>query len=121
MRFTASLAHAYRGLKEVITTEKNFQIELVFGLLALGGAWFFPLEAPERMTIILVVSFVLVLELLNSAIERLVDWHIPKLDALARMIKDIMAAAVLLASIFALAIGIFIFYPYIFQILATRF
>ena len=113
MRFFTSLKHAYRGLKEVVTTEKNFQIELIIGLLALFGAWAFPLELTERVVIILVVLFVLVLELLNSAIERLVDWHIPKLDALARMIKDIMAAAVLLASIFALGIGIFIFYPYL--------
>lgn len=113
MCFFASFKHAYRGLKEVIKFERNFRWELAMGVAAVILAWIFPLTNLERAVIILVVSFVLVLELLNSAIERVVDGFTSKLNALARMIKDIMAAAVLLASIFALGIGILIFYPYL--------
>ena len=60
---------------------------------------------------------VLVLELLNSSIERLVDLAKPRLHEEAGTIKDLMAGAVLLASMVAVIVGILIFWPYPFQAL----
>jgi diacylglycerol kinase len=54
---------------------------------------------------------VLVLELINSSMERLVDLVKPQLHESARDIKDLMAAAVLMASFFAVLIGLMIFLP----------
>lgn len=113
MWFKKSFKYASQGFREVIKLEKNFQIELAIGATVLVAAWLLPLPNFERALVLLVVGFVLVLELINSALERVVDGFYPKLEPLARVIKDIMAAAVLLGSVFALAIGIVIFYPYL--------
>jgi len=72
-----------------------------------------PLHSIERAILVLAIMFVLGLELVNSQIERALDTaqfdHNPKI----KDIKDLSAGAVLLASIGALVIGLFIFIPYL--------
>lgn len=72
-----------------------------------------PLSTLERVILLLAIASVLVLELLNSMIERLVDLVKPRLHGYVRDIKDLMAAAVLVASLFALAVGSIIFFPHV--------
>ena len=59
------------------------------------------------------IFFVLVMELFNTILERVVDILKPRVHPYAQLIKDIMAATVLIASIGAIVVGITIFYPYI--------
>lgn len=70
------------------------------------------LSVGERVVVLFVAMFVLVLELINSSVERLVDLLKPRLHEYAGDIKDLMAGAVLLASLFALLIGAVIFAPH---------
>jgi len=61
----------------------------------------------------LIIFAVLVLELINSTVERIMDFLGPDQDEKVRIIKDLMAAIVLLAGLAAIIVGIIIFYPYI--------
>jgi diacylglycerol kinase len=70
-----------------------------------------PLDLWERAILLLVTMFVLVLELLNSSLERLVDLAKPRLHEYAGDIKDLMAGSVLLAAMFALVLGLLILGP----------
>lgn len=74
----------------------------------------FPLRTLERIALSLVIAFVLVLELINTIIEKIVDILKPRIHHYVEIIKDMMAAAVLIASIGALVVGLLIFWPYLF-------
>ncbi len=71
-----------------------------------------PVSRKEAVVLLFSIVIVLVLEVLNTIIEHLVDMLQPRLHTYVRSIKDMMAAAVLLASIGAFFIGILIFLPY---------
>ena len=120
MRWLKSARHAIRGFSEVFKTERNFRLEVLAGLLAGILSFVFPLSAAEKAFIILVIASVLMLELLNSAMERIVDTLKPRIDVLAGTVKDILAAAVFLMSVVSVIVGVVIFYPYIREFLATR-
>jgi diacylglycerol kinase len=77
-----------------------------------------PLSSTERLVLLLVTGLILVLELLNTTVERLVDLLKPRLSAYVRDVKDMMAATVLVASLFALLVGMMILFPHLTLLLA---
>jgi diacylglycerol kinase len=77
----------------------------------LGLGIYFRVSKSEAVALILVASSVLVLELINSTLERVVDYMKPRLHHYVEVVKDMMAGAVLVASLGAAVIGIIIFYP----------
>jgi len=107
-RLIRSFSHAFRGILFALRNERNFQIDTIGGTLAVILMFFFPLSL-----IILSVALVLTLELANTALERVTDILKPRIHPYARAIKDVMAAAVLLVSLAAVAIGVAIFVPYL--------
>ncbi|HRZ95898.1 MAG TPA: diacylglycerol kinase family protein [Candidatus Moranbacteria bacterium] len=112
-QFKKSFAHAARGLTYVVKHEKNFQTELVAALLVILAILWFEVTRAEMVVLLLVIAGVLVMELFNTVVERVVDILKPRVHPYARLIKDLMAASVLVASILALLVGILIFFPYI--------
>lgn len=110
--FIRSVRHAVRGLLDVARAEQSFRLQLAIGGLTLVLAALFPLAIWERILILLLCSSVLVLEILNSVVERFADAVQPRLSSMVREIKDMMAGAVFLTSITAFIIGGLIFYPY---------
>ncbi len=106
-----SLSHALRGLRLCFASERNFRIHTAIGLLAVSASFALPLLLWQRVVVWFVVVLVLVLELINSSIERVVDLVKPQLHEHARDIKDLMAGAVLLVSLFAAFIGLIMFLP----------
>ncbi|MDP3957306.1 MAG: diacylglycerol kinase [bacterium] len=112
-RLTKSFSHAFKGILFALRNEKNFQIDIVGGTLAVMLMLFFPLSGLERALIILSISLVLTLELINTGLERVTDILKPRIHPYARVIKDVMAGAVLLVSLAAIAIGVAIFVPYL--------
>ncbi|MFZ2187437.1 MAG: diacylglycerol kinase [Candidatus Moraniibacteriota bacterium] len=112
-RFSRSLYYAVKGIFFAIRNERNFQIEICAGMAVVVLMIVFPLSSSERSLVVLSVSLVLTLELANTALERVMDILKPRVHPYARVIKDVMAGAVLLASLSAIAIGIVIFSPYI--------
>lgn len=114
-KLSRSFRYAWRGVKIVFKEEQNFKIQILIALLILVLMFVFPVKNWEKVALILVVAFVLVLELINSIMERIVDMMTPRLHIYVEAVKDIMAAAVLLSSLSALIIGLIIFIPYLFS------
>ncbi len=112
-RLEKSFKHAFKGLRYAITYERNFQIELVIGFIVLVLILVLKLKNWEAIILLLMIMWVLIVELTNTAVERVVDILKPRIHPYARLVKDIMAAVVLISSTAAVAIGIIIFLPYI--------
>jgi diacylglycerol kinase len=112
-QFTRSFHFALRGLWLVYRHEQNFRIQLIAYIAVLALASFLRVQPWGLVALVLAGGIVLVLECINSAVERLLDLVQPRLHGYVREIKDIMAAAVLVSSVGALIIGFTIFLPYL--------
>ena len=111
-RFARSVAHALKGLFYTFRNERNFQVELaVTGVVLLLMLWL-PLSVTEELILIVAIVLVLALELVNTAVERIMDILKPRVHPYARVVKDVMAGAVFVVSLGALLLGIVIFVPY---------
>lgn len=113
-RLARSVAHAGRGIIFALKNERNFQIEMIATLSVMALMAWLPLSTTENIFLILAITAVLSIELVNTAIERVMDILKPRVHPYARVVKDIMAGAVLVVSCGSLLIGIVIFSPYIF-------
>ncbi len=114
--FRKSLGHAARGFFYAFKNERNFQIELLAAVAVLFLIWYFKIKNWEAIILVLMIMWVLVAELINTVMERVVDMLKPRIHPYARLIKDIMAAVVLISSVVALVVGIIIFLPYLREI-----
>lgn len=111
--FFRSLRFAGRGIRYAFRHEQSFRIQSIVALLVLFGIIFFRVTKQETIVLILLTVSVLVLEILNSALEMLLDVIKPRMHYAVEVIKDLMAAAVLLVSLVAVIIGLYIFVPYV--------
>jgi diacylglycerol kinase len=109
-----SFRHAGRGLLLLCLTQWNFRVHLVAGIGAICLACYFRIAAIEWLFLIAAIALVLCAEALNTAIERTVDLLQPERHPFARDAKDLGAAAVLIASLLALIVGLIVFAPRIF-------
>jgi diacylglycerol kinase (ATP) len=102
-----SFGFAFRGLWTALKTERNVKIHTAAGLIAVGVGVYLGLTAIEWCLVILTIGFVLAAELFNTAMEKACDdvGEGKKSDGI-KACKDISAAAVLVAAITALVIGI---------------
>jgi diacylglycerol kinase len=112
-RLLKSIKHALDGLRYAARNEKNFQIEILFAAAVIALTYILEVSRTGTIAIWMMVFAVLIMELLNTILERLVNILIPKVHPYAKVIKDMMAAVVLLTAIGAAIIGMVIFYPYI--------
>lgn len=108
-----SFGHAWDGLLFAFREEQSFRIQLIIALIIGILALLLPLERWERALLILAIGAVLVLELINSIIERFVDIVKPRIYEYARQIKDMSAAAVLVMAFISIILAIIIFVPYL--------
>ncbi|MSR85170.1 diacylglycerol kinase family protein [Candidatus Uhrbacteria bacterium] len=119
--FFRRLRYAARGLSLAFQSEQSFRLQSLAAVFVIVAALIFPLSILERLILLVVVMSVLVLELLNSCVERVADLMKPRLDEYVREVKDVMAGAVLLASLFSLLIALLIFGPYLLALVHTYF
>jgi diacylglycerol kinase len=108
--------YAAKGLHHIFTHEQNFRIQCVIGLFVFLCSIFLPLGTIERIVIIGLILMVLILEICNSVVEQLADILKPRLNYQVKSIKDMMAAAVLIAALGSLGIGAYIFTPYFIEV-----
>lgn len=106
-----SFAYAIKGLIYTFRSQLNFKIHCFAGLGAIILGLILGLNQNEWLWIIFSISLVIILELVNTSIEILVDLVSPERQPKAGAIKDVAAAAVLIAALTALIIGLFIFVP----------
>lgn len=108
----ASFRYAAQGLVYAFASQRNFRIHVVIGLVVFGLGALLQLDLIRMAVLVLTVAAVLVLELLNTAIEAVVDLAIGRrFHPLARIAKDCAAAAVLVAAISSLLIALFLLLP----------
>ena len=112
-RFRKSLQHAWNGLKYAISYERNFQIEIAIAAFVIASIFILGVKNWEAIVLILMIMWVMITELTNTVVERVVDILKPRLHPYARLIKDIMAAVVLISCSAAIVIGTIIFWPYL--------
>jgi len=107
---------AFRGLGEAMQTEPNFQIHAALGIAAIITAILLQISKTEWLILTLTISIVLILELLNTTLEALVDIVSPHHHDRARLAKDVSASAVLMGAFTSLIIGAVIFIPKFFEL-----
>ncbi|GBU07596.1 diacylglycerol kinase [Bacteroidales bacterium] len=108
-----SFALAFEGLKVLTLGERNFRFHLLAAALVFLAAFFFEIQTYEWLVLLLTVALVLCAEAANTCIEHVCDFICPERNYKIKIIKDIAAGMVLLASIFAAIIGVIIFGPYL--------
>ncbi len=113
-----SIRYSLRGIKYVFKNEQNFRIQLFVALLVVLLMFLFSLRRSEIVVLILLIVAVLTLEILNSALEKFIDLLKPRLAPQVKVVKDMMAAMVLITALGSAIIGIMIFWPHIIEILA---
>ena len=106
-----SFGHAFRGLWFVLRTQQNAWIHALAAILVFILAWWLRLPARDWTVLILTIAMVFTAEFINTAIEAVVDLASPKKHPLAKVGKDVGAAAVLISALAAVLIGLLILGP----------
>ena len=107
-----SFLYASKGLGYAFSTQRNFRIHVGFALGAFGLGFFLGLNKSDLAIMALTATSVLVVELLNTAIESVVDLAIGKrFHPLAQIAKDCSAGAVLVASISSVLVAVLLLFP----------
>ena len=109
--FFRSLRYALRGLRDIATHEQSFRIQLFCGSVIVVALFFFHLPMWENVLLILLIASILILEVINSIFERITDALKPRLSPVVKEIKDMMAGAVLIASVTSAIIAFLLFFP----------
>lgn len=100
-RVVAATFYSFKGLQSCLKNEAAFRQEAVLFLLSLPVLFFLKVSLPIKLLLVAVGLLVLVVELLNSAIESIVDLTSPDYNELAGRAKDMGSAAVLLTLLIA--------------------
>jgi len=114
--FTNSLKNAAKGLWRTAREERNLQIHLLATVMVLLAGAFFQVKVWEWIVLLLVCGSIIILELMNTIFEKVVDFMSPKMSSYVKTVKDMMAATVLIAAIGSVIIGILIFGPYVLEL-----
>ncbi|EOI00300.1 diacylglycerol kinase [Enterococcus moraviensis ATCC BAA-383] len=116
--FIASLEFAVQGIKTVFREERNMRTHIFMGVLAIIMGFIFRLAITEWLWLLLVIFLVLVMEIINTVFENVVDmvtdFHF---HPIGKKIKDMAAGAVLLTTFFAVVVGVLLFVPKIWQLI----
>ena len=107
-----SFKYAFSGISYVLKTSRNFKIQLFFAFTSLMIGFLMQISQSNYVILIATIMSVLILEILNTSIESIVDLVVKKeFSSLAKISKDTSAGAVLLASINSVIIAVYIFVP----------
>jgi diacylglycerol kinase (ATP) len=104
-----SFNYAVEGVIHVLRTHRNMRIHFAAAVAVLVLALVLGVDRIELVVLLISVAFVLVAEMVNSAIEAAIDVATSSFDPLAKLAKDIAAGAVLIASVNAIAVGYLVF------------
>jgi diacylglycerol kinase (ATP) len=104
-----SFNFAFEGVIHVLRTQRNLRIHFAIAVLVLVLALVFDVSRLELVALMLAITFVLIAEMVNTAVEATIDVATTSFDPLAKLAKDIAAGAVLIAAMNAIAIGYLVF------------
>jgi diacylglycerol kinase (ATP) len=104
-----SFNYAFEGIIHVLRTQRNLRLHFLAAILVFAAAIALGVSRNQLIALVLAIAFVLVAEMLNTAIEAVIDLSTTSFDPHAKLAKDIAAGAVLIASIAALGVGYLVF------------
>jgi len=111
-----SFEFAIEGIKTALKNEPNLQIHIIIGVLVFVLAGILRFNIFEWIVLLFTVTLVIVLELINTSIESIVNLVSPEIKPQAKVAKDVAAAAVLVTAIMSIVIGALLFLPNIIKV-----
>ena len=104
-----SFNYAFEGVIHVLRTQRNLRLHFGVAVLVLLAALYSDVTRMELIALLLAIAFVLIAEMLNTAVEAAIDVATTSFDPMAKLAKDIAAGAVLIAATVAVAVGYLVF------------
>jgi diacylglycerol kinase len=111
--FLMAFVYASRGIFAAFLSERNLKVHLVLAIITIASGFYFHITPMEWCAVIICIGLVFAFEIMNTAIEDLVDLVTEEWTPLAGKIKDTAAGTVLVISIMSLAVGIIVFKKYV--------
>ncbi|MBF0706510.1 MULTISPECIES: diacylglycerol kinase family protein [Bacillales] len=110
LRFLRSFLYASQGFRYLVKNEQNFLFHLIAGSFVLIAGLILELSVIKMSILLTVIGIMLSLEALNTGIERSIDLITEKEHPIAKVAKDVSAAAVFLFAVISVIIGILLFF-----------
>src|SRR5204862_8252641 len=104
-----SFNFAFEGIIHVLRTQRNMRVHFAIAVIVLIAGLAIDVSRLELIALLLAISFVLIAEMINTAIEGAIHAATTSFDPMAKLAKDIAAGAVLIATVNAIAIGYLVF------------
>lgn len=111
-----SFGYAWEGILQFFRTEHNARIHLASSVCVILLCYLLPVTGIEMVVLLFSIALVWITEMINTAIEKTMDFIEPAYHPKVKLIKDLAAGAVLVASFAALITGIIVFIPKIISI-----
>lgn len=112
--FVQSCKYAVAGILYCLRSQRNIKIQAGAACLALAAAWHFQLSPVEWMLLVLTIAVVMAAEMINTALETVVDLVSPDYNLLAKIAKDAAAGAVLVMAVMSVVVGYLLFFHRVF-------
>ena len=106
-----SFTYAFNGLKILVKEEHNSWIHIAITICVVIAGFLLHISLTEWLAVILCMGLVFASELINSAIENLADFVSPQKNEIIKKVKDLSAAAVLIATFCSVIVGLVVFLP----------
>ena len=106
-----SFKFAFEGLSDAFKNEPNLKIHVFFAAIAMVAGLLLKLSALEWIILLFTITWVFVMELLNTTLEALVDLHSPEHHPKAKVAKDVAAAGVMISAFLSLIVAALLFLP----------
>ncbi|HEY3962571.1 MAG TPA: diacylglycerol kinase [Gaiellaceae bacterium] len=104
-----SFNNAFEGIIHVIRTQRNMRIHFAIAFVVIVTALIVNVTKLELVALLISIAFVLIAEMINTAVEAAIDIATTSFDPMAKLAKDIAAGAVLIAAVNAIAVGYLVF------------
>lgn len=119
--FLRSFVYAGGGLWYALRTQRNMRVHAALAALAIALGLFLRISPVEWALVFVAIAGVVIMEMINTVVEALVDLASPQLHPLAKIAKDVAAGAVLLNAILAVVIALFVYLPHLWPLLVRLF
>lgn len=110
-RHSVSFKHALEGIWHTFRFHSNFRLHIAAAILVILLGVYFKINSTEWLILVFTFNMILVAEMINTAMESVVDLIISEHHVVAKNAKDVSAGMVLISSVAAVIIGLFIFLP----------
>lgn len=114
-----SFRYALEGIGYTLKTQRNMRLHFFGGIIVFTAGTYFNISKWEFILLVIVTTIVIVAEMFNTAIESTIDLYSRQRHPLAKIAKDVAAAAVLISAVAATTVGLLILGPPLFDLIAS--